>query len=91
MAKFSGWRYIPVVSSQAQQRVASQVSWLEAHMAHAGFSSLDQLSEKCGINKGTLSRYFRGIQKPSVQVIPPLCAALGVSPEELLRGLGVVK
>jgi transcriptional regulator with XRE-family HTH domain len=60
-------------------------------MAHAGFSSLDQLSEECGINKGTLSRYFRGIQKPSVQVIPPLCAALGVSPEELLRGLGVVK
>jgi hypothetical protein len=60
-------------------------------MEQAGFSSLDQLSEACGINKGTLSRYFRGIQKPSVEVIPPLCAALEVSPEELLRGLGVIK
>jgi transcriptional regulator with XRE-family HTH domain len=74
-----------------QQRKKDEVSWLQEAMSRAGFDSLDQLSQACGINKGTLSRYFRGIQSPSVQVIPPLCTALGVSPEELLRGLGVIE
>ena len=79
------------VSVRPQQREVPGVLWLQASMARAGFSSLDQLSQACGINKGTLSRYFRGIQSPSVHVIPPLCDALEVSPEELLRGLGVIE
>ena len=65
-------------------------SWLEKALAGAGMSSLGELADVTGINKGTLSKYFNGKQVPSVAVIPRLCSALNVSPESLLIGLGVV-
>jgi hypothetical protein len=52
-----------------------------------GFGDLEHLTK---INKGTLSKYFRQIQRPGVVVIPVLCQALQVSPENLLVGLGVL-
>ena len=65
-------------------------SWLYEKMAEQQIKTLDQLAAVSGINKGTLSRYFRGLQVPSIMVIPALCESLKVSPEELLMGLGVI-
>ena len=64
--------------------------WLYGAMERVGYQSLSELAESCGLNKGTLSKYFRLQQNPSVRVIPHLCEALDVSPEELLRGLQVI-
>ena len=64
--------------------------WLKIRMAELKIGSIDDLAHVTGINKGTLSRYFRQIQRPSIDVIPVLCNALQVSPETLLRALGVV-
>jgi transcriptional regulator with XRE-family HTH domain len=63
--------------------------WLRARMAKLSLKSLDELSEICGINKGTLSRYFHQKQRPTVDVLVPLCEALQVSPKTLLTALGV--
>ena len=63
--------------------------WLKHRMAELGMSSVAELETETGINKGTLSRYFRGLQRPSIDVLPVLCQALRVSPETLLRALGV--
>jgi transcriptional regulator with XRE-family HTH domain len=52
-------------------------------------SSLDQLAAASGINKGTLSKYFHQIQRPTVGALVPLCDALEVSPETLLVALGI--
>ncbi len=68
----------------------SGMLWLSNRMQAIGLKSLDDLQNASGINKGTLSKYFRGIQVPSVAVVPILCKALHVSPEELLIGLGVI-
>lgn len=64
--------------------------WLKIRMAELKLGSIDDLEQATGINKGTLSRYFRQIQRPSIDVIPVLCKALQVSPETLLRALGVI-
>lgn len=66
------------------------MEWLSARMQVAGIRSLEELQLRSGINKGTLSKYFRHLQSPSVAVIPALCQALNVSPEDLLTGLGVI-
>lgn len=66
------------------------MAWLSDRMEKVGLKSLDELQLKSGINKGTLSKYFRHLQSPSVAVIPALCKALNVSPEDLLTGLGVI-
>jgi transcriptional regulator with XRE-family HTH domain len=63
--------------------------WLRARMAKLGLKSLDELAEVCGINKGTLSRYFHQKQRPTVDALAPLCEALQVSPKTLLSALGV--
>jgi transcriptional regulator with XRE-family HTH domain len=68
----------------------SGMRWLSSRMAAVGLNSLDDLQQASGINKGTLSKYFRGVQVPSVAVVPTLCNALKVSPEELLIGLGII-
>lgn len=68
----------------------SGMRWLSTRMQAVGLNSLEDLQKSSGINKGTLSKYFRGVQVPSVAVVPVLCKALHVSPEELLVGLGVI-
>ncbi len=72
------------LDSQASQR------WLVDTMHEAGIETLADLELQTGINKGTLSRYFRHLQRPSIDVIPGLCQALKVSPATLLWGLGVM-
>jgi transcriptional regulator with XRE-family HTH domain len=60
-------------------------------MSAVSISSLEELAKLTGIDRGTLSRYFRQERRPSVDVIAPLCEALKVSPESLLIGLGALR
>lgn len=53
-------------------------------------SGLEELYQKSGIDRGSISRYFRQERKPGVDVIAPLCKALEVSPETLLIALGAI-
>jgi len=43
-----------------------------------------------GLDRGTISRYFRHDRRPSIDVIAPLCEVLEVSPETLLIVLGAL-
>ncbi|MFM6981578.1 MAG: helix-turn-helix domain-containing protein [Microbacteriaceae bacterium] len=63
-------------------------AWLASRMRECGVHSLAELADLTGINKGTLSRYFRQLQRPSIDIIAPLCLALSVSPATLLWALG---
>lgn len=67
----------------------SQV-WLMSRMEELEIANLATLQAMTGINKGTLSKYFRHQQRPSIDVIPKLCEVLHVSPEALLIALGVL-
>ncbi len=69
---------------------AESVAWLQARMAKVGLTSLEELAELTGIDRGTLSRYFRQERRPSIDVVAPLSAALDVSPQTLLIALGAL-
>jgi transcriptional regulator with XRE-family HTH domain len=60
------------------------LEWLYGQLENTGIGTMSNLARETGINKGTLSKYFRGVQRPSIDVIGPLCSALKVSPETLL-------
>ena len=64
--------------------------WLRERMAHLGISGLQELQDRTGIDKGSISRYFRPERSPSIEVIAPLCIALEVSPETILIALGAL-
>lgn len=70
---------------------AQSAEWLAERMSAVSISSLEELAKLTGIDRGTLSRYFRQERRPSVDVIAPLCEALKVSPESLLIGLGALR
>jgi transcriptional regulator with XRE-family HTH domain len=59
-------------------------------MKSAGISTLEDLAQLTGLDRGTLSRYFHQERRPSIDVIAPICDALKVSPETLLIGLGAL-
>ena len=65
--------------------------WLKMRMVHLGITGLDELHQRSGIDKGSISRYFRQERVPGVDVIAPLCKALEVSPETLLIALGAIE
>ena len=65
----------------------TSAEWLASQLEVCGLGTLTRLAEVSGINKGTLSKYFSGQQRPSIDVIGPLCTALQVSPETLLKAL----
>jgi transcriptional regulator with XRE-family HTH domain len=64
--------------------------WLVQKMKLAGISTLEDLAQISGIDRGTLSRYFHQERRPSIDVIAPICEALNVSPETLLIALGAL-
>ena len=68
----------------------TSAQWLEQQLKVSELGTLTRLAEVSGINKGTLSKYFSGQQRPSIDVIGPLCTALQVSPETLLRALKAI-
>lgn len=69
---------------------ADSVEWLQSRIRELGMTGIADLEAKTGLNKGTISKYFRQIQKPSVSVVPILCEGLEVSPATLLVALGVL-
>lgn len=64
--------------------------WLQMRLSKLHIDTLQNLSDKTGIDKGTLSRYFRQERRPSIDCVGPLCLALEVSPELLLKVLGAI-
>lgn len=59
-------------------------------MKELGIANLEELQKRTGIDKGSISRYFRQERIPSIDVVGPLCEALEVSPESLLVMLGAI-
>jgi transcriptional regulator with XRE-family HTH domain len=59
-------------------------------MLKLDISTYEDLSELVGIDRGTISRYFRQERRPTINVIAPLCEVLEVSPETLLIALGAL-
>ena len=76
----SGNRYTPEQTSD----------WISKRMEKLGINTYEELSELIGIDRGTLSRYFRHERRPSIDVIAPLCEVLNVSPETMLTVLGAI-
>ena len=64
--------------------------WVQKRLEELELYTFDALSEKTGIDRGTLSRYFRQERRPSIDAVEPLCKALKVSPENLLHVLGAL-
>ena len=64
--------------------------WLRVRMSKLDLSSLEELAEMTDIDRGTISRYFHHQRRPSIDVLEPLCTALQVSPETLLKALGAI-
>ena len=57
-------------------------------MGELQIDTIETLGQLAGMNKGTLSKYFHQKQRPSIDALPGLCAALQVAPESLLIAMG---
>lgn len=55
---------------------------LIAAMSAANMNQV-QLAEKLGIKKGTVNNWVRGNNSPDVDIVPAICAVLGISIETL--------
>lgn len=70
-------------------RKLTGTDWLRAHMEQNGWTTYEQVAQRCGINRGNLHRYFSFETRPSVDMIPVLCNALKITVPELLDALEV--
>ena len=86
------WPYTCVVSRKETTfyTATESAEWLQGRLSQLQIGTLQNLSDKTGIDKGTLSRYFRQERRPSIDYIGPLCQALEISPELLLKVLGAI-
>ena len=66
------------------------VAWLRARMDALGLSSLDEVAERCGSDKGNISRVFHQQQRPRVDALEGLAQGLKVSVYEVLVRIGAV-
>jgi len=64
--------------------------WLAQRLVKLDIASYEEFANLAGIDRGTISRYFRHDRRPSIDVIAPLCEVLEVSPETLLIVLGAL-
>jgi hypothetical protein len=64
--------------------------WLLVRLSELGYPSLNQFSQSCGINKGTISKYFHQVQRPNIDAVAALCLSLKVAPATLLIVLGAM-
>lgn len=78
---------LDLVDVSSQQ--ANGMKWLQNRMAELGLESLEEAAAACGLNRGTLYRYFTFEQRPSIDVLPALCDGLQASPLEILRALKI--
>lgn len=66
------------------------IDWLKERMEDLDIASLEDLAALAGTDKGNLSRIFRQLQRPRVDALEPLAAALEISVYELLVRIGAV-
>ena len=71
----------------AKQKIGTD--WLYERMKSLHLNSLEAAAQNCGINRGTLYRYFMFETRPSIDVLPQLCEGLKASPQEVLVALGI--
>ena len=64
--------------------------WLAQRLSKLNIGSYEEFSSFVGIDRGTISRYFRQERRPSIDAVAPLCDVLQVSPETLLIALGAI-
>jgi transcriptional regulator with XRE-family HTH domain len=64
--------------------------WLAQRLVKLNIATYEEFAALVGIDRGTISRYFRQERRPSIDVIAPLCEVLQVSPETLLIALGAI-
>ena len=64
--------------------------WLAQRLVKLNIATSEEFAAMVGLDRGTISRYFRQERRPSIDVIAPLCEVLQVSPETLLMALGAV-
>ncbi len=65
------------------------IEWLQDRMKDLGLGSLEAAALECGLNRGTLYRYFMFETRPSIDLLPQLCEGLKASPQEILVALGI--
>lgn len=70
---------------------SQSAQWLRLRMEELNISGLEELAQRTGIDRGSISRYFRQERVPKIDVIAPLSIALEVSPETLLIALGAIE
>lgn len=80
MTKILGRRYTEAESSE----------WLSQRLVKLDIHTYEEFAYLVGIDRGTISRYFRHDRRPSIDVVAPLCEVLQVSPETLLIVLGAL-
>jgi transcriptional regulator with XRE-family HTH domain len=73
----------------ARKGITVGLDWLHERMDALGLSTLEEVAVRCDMNRGTLYRYFTFETRPSIDVLPRLCAGLEASPLEVLRALGI--
>lgn len=87
------WRLNTVVLSRYYSFVPRKtkigLDWLYERMEELELRSLEEVAERCGLNRGNLYRYFKFETRPSIDVLPELCNGLDASPEEILVALGI--
>ena len=64
--------------------------WLTQRLVKLNIASYEEFATLVGIDRGTISRYFRQERRPSIDAVAPLCDVLQVSPETLLIALGAI-
>ena len=64
--------------------------WLVQRLAKLNISTNEEFASMVGIDRGTISQYFRFERRPSIDVIARMCEILQVSPETLLIALGAI-
>ena len=64
--------------------------WLAQRLSKLNIGSYEEFSSLVGIDRVTISRYFRQERRPSIDAVAPLCDVLQVSPETLLIALGAI-
>ncbi len=79
-----------MASTKARTSQATGLEWLRARMDKLGYSSLEEVANEIGINRGNLYRYFSLETRPSVALLPDLCRALKASPAEVLKALEIL-
>ena len=81
------------MATKRSQRFSPEdtAQWLRNRMDILRISGLEEIHQKTGIDRGSLSRYFRQERVLKIDVIGPLCEVLEVSPETLLIALGAIE